>query len=77
MKACHSTITSKGQITIPSSIRNKLHLSAGSKVEYILQDDHIILLPINGSATRLKGMLKKPSRAITIEEMNAAVRDVR
>lgn len=77
MKSHYSTITSKGQITIPSSIREKLHLSAGSKVEYIVHDNCIIMVPINGMVTKLKGILPKPPKSLTIEEMNNVIREVR
>ena len=34
-----ATITSKGQVTIPKRIRDELELSAGTEVEFILEDD--------------------------------------
>lgn len=77
MKSHYSTITSKGQVTIPSSIREKLHLGAGSKVEYIMHDNCIIMVPINSTATKLKGILPKPIKSLSIEEMNNAIREVR
>ncbi|WP_410520818.1 AbrB/MazE/SpoVT family DNA-binding domain-containing protein [Candidatus Tisiphia endosymbiont of Dascillus cervinus] len=46
MKAQCSTVTSKGQVTIPSYIRNKLHLSSGSKLEFIIQDGSFIVVPL-------------------------------
>ena len=33
------TVTSKGQVTIPKRIRDKLGLSAGTEVEFILEED--------------------------------------
>ena len=33
------TVTSKGQVTIPKRIRDKLGLSAGTEVEFILEAD--------------------------------------
>ncbi len=33
-----ATITSKGQVTIPVDVRNKLSLSAGDRIEFILND---------------------------------------
>jgi antitoxin PrlF len=34
-----STVTSKGQVTIPKRIRDELGLSAGTEVEFIVQKD--------------------------------------
>ena len=34
-----ATLTSKGQVTIPKRIREKLGLEAGTEVEFILDDD--------------------------------------
>lgn len=70
----YSTITSKGQVTIPMSIRNKLQLIAGSKIEFILQDECMIVMPINNTLSKLKGILPKPSKTITYDEMNDSVR---
>jgi len=35
----NATLTSKGQVTIPKRIRDKLGLEAGTEVEFILDDD--------------------------------------
>lgn len=34
-----ATITSKGQVTIPKKIRDKLDLKEGEEIEFILEDD--------------------------------------
>lgn len=36
-------LTSKGQITVPKSVRNALHLEPGDNVIFRLVDDHAIL----------------------------------
>lgn len=75
MKAQYSTMSSKGQITIPSSIRDKLHLLSGSKLEWIIHDNCLVMVPINNSASKLKGMLPKPTKSLAIEEMNDVIRE--
>ncbi|WP_375330898.1 AbrB/MazE/SpoVT family DNA-binding domain-containing protein [Candidatus Tisiphia endosymbiont of Oplodontha viridula] len=74
MKAHCSTVTSKGQVTIPSYIRNKLHLSSGSKLEFIMQDDSFIVVLINKPVKNLKGILPKPKTPLSIEDMNEAIK---
>lgn len=74
MKAQYSTVTSKGQVTIPSYIRNKLHLSSGSKLEFIIQDGSFIVVPINKPVKNLKGILPKPKTPLSIEDMNESIK---
>lgn len=69
-----ATLTSKGQITIPKEVRDALHLRAGDRLDFVLQGDGTLrVLPITGSVKRLKGLLPKPSRTLTLEEMDAAI----
>jgi AbrB family looped-hinge helix DNA binding protein len=71
-----ATLTSKGQITIPKEIRDRLKLQTGDKVEFIVDDDgRVELVPVTGSVTRLKGMLPRPKRPVSLEAMEAAIRE--
>lgn len=53
----HSTITSKGQTTLPASIRRALHLKAGDRILYEIQDDAVVIRPQPG-AMAVFGSLK-------------------
>jgi len=69
-----STITSKGQITLPRQIRDILHLSSGDKVDFYVRDDgHVELVPIKRSIRDMKAMIPPPVRGVTLEDMNAAI----
>jgi len=69
-----ATITSKGQITLPKALRDHLHLSAGDRVEFILEDNNVVrMVPRTTSVTRLKGMLPKPERPVSVEAMAEAI----
>ena len=69
-----STITSKGQITIPATVRAALGISTGDRVEFVqVESGHFELLAATLTVSALKGMVKKPSNPITIEEMNEAI----
>lgn len=74
MKRLNSIITKKGQITIPSYIRNKLHLSFGSKLEFVMQDDSFIVVPINKSVNNLQGILPKTKISLSIEDINEVIK---
>jgi antitoxin PrlF len=70
-----STITSKGQATIPKAVRDHLRLKPGDRVKFFIHPNGSVvllpMLPISG----LRGILKKPRRQpVTIEQMREAVR---
>lgn len=70
----YSTMTSKGQITIPIAVREKFHLIAGSKIEFVPYGEFLMAIPINKSVTDLKGALPKPSKALSCEEMDDIIK---
>ncbi len=74
MQRKYATITSKGQVTIPAYIRKKLRLLSGNKLEFIVRGDSFEVLPINKSVSSLRGILPKPEKSLTIEEMDEAIR---
>jgi len=41
-----ATITSKGQVTLPKSIRNALGVSSGTKLSFELQGDRVMVRPL-------------------------------
>lgn len=75
MKQNVATITSKGQITIPINIREEFKMESGVKLEFVINNGRLIVFPINKSVKNLKGFLKKPKKALSVEEMNDAIRD--
>lgn len=50
-----STITSKGQTTIPKEIRDEFHLKPHDKLIYTSEKDRIIVKPLTGTILDLKG----------------------
>jgi antitoxin PrlF len=70
-----ATITSKGQITIPAEIRFALKLDAGDRIAFEMSPaGGFIFKPVQKKAvTALKGMFGKSAKAVSIEEMNAAI----
>ena len=71
-----STMTSKGQITVPKTIRDTLQLETGDRVQFRLRDDGVIeMSPETGDLMALFGILKPPkNKQVTIEEMERAIR---
>ena len=70
-----ATLTSKGQITIPVAVREKLGLGTGDRVEFVeLAPGEFALKAATEDVRALKGMVRRPSKAASIEAMRAAVR---
>ncbi|MES9854627.1 MAG: AbrB/MazE/SpoVT family DNA-binding domain-containing protein [Candidatus Thiodiazotropha sp. L084R] len=70
-----ATITSKGQITIPRDVRARLGLRSGDKINFIFEDDdRVSFIPVTKSVTSLKGIVAKPAKAVSIEDMAATVK---
>ncbi|HIO93208.1 MAG TPA: AbrB/MazE/SpoVT family DNA-binding domain-containing protein [Leucothrix mucor] len=72
-----STITSKGQITIPKSIRELLHLFSGDKVEFVFNDkNEVVLKPITKKSSDVFASLSKYQKKspVSIEEMNEGIK---
>jgi AbrB family looped-hinge helix DNA binding protein len=69
-----STVTSKGQITLPRDVRRALGLAAGDKVDFVAIEGGFKLVPLRSDVCALRGRfagrVKKP---VTIDEMNEAI----
>lgn len=69
-----STVTSKGQITIPVEVRTRLGLHAGSRVAFVESAEGVYeLRPDTRSVRDLKGFLHWDGPAKTLQEMDAGV----
>ena len=70
-----ATLTSKGQMTLPSAVRARLGLEAGDRLLVTVQDDDTIILKRRPAAvvTAVRGLLARPKRALTVEEMNVGI----
>jgi len=70
-----TTLTSKGQLTLPKNVRDRLKLQSGDKLEVYLQEDGSILLqPATVDIKELYGLLPKPSKSVSLEDMDAVIR---
>jgi AbrB family looped-hinge helix DNA binding protein len=70
-------MTSKGQLTVPKEVRDRLGLRAGSRVRFaeVSEGTWTVVVAARPPAS-LAGMLHREGRrAVTVEEMNQAVRD--
>ena len=69
-----SSITKKGQTTLPKPVREALGLQSGDRVRYLIADGEVRILPVR-PVSRLFGALKHDGPAVTVQEMEQAVAD--
>lgn len=71
-----STLTSKGQTTIPKEIRDHLKLQSGDQIDFFVQSDGaVVIRPATLQVGQLKGLLhRKGMKPMSISAMNDAVR---
>ena len=71
-----ATITTKGQVTIPKSVRDSLMLSTGDKIEFVVTNKREALIrPVSKKVDDVFGILHKPGRkTVSVEEMDEKIR---
>lgn len=70
-----ATVTSKGQITIPVEIRTRLDLQTGDRIDFVMDDaGRVSFLPVTQNVMSLKGIIAKPDKSVSIEDMKATVK---
>jgi AbrB family looped-hinge helix DNA binding protein len=69
-----SSITKKGQTTLPKPVRETLGVQAGDRVRYIISNGEVRILAVR-PISRLFGMLQHNGPAVTLEEMEQAIAD--
>ena len=69
-----ATVSCKGQITIPSSVRQALQVETGDRVEFVEVDPgRFEIVAATRSVKELKGMFGKTAKRVSVEEMNAVI----
>jgi AbrB family looped-hinge helix DNA binding protein len=70
-----ATTTSKGQVTIPREVREQLRLRSGQKLRFTIEDGRrAVITPVYSRLSELAGILPKPKRTVSLEEMDEAIR---
>lgn len=70
-----TTLTSKGQITLPKAIRDKLGLDAGSQLRFeLMPDNSIRARAVKADARSVRGLLKSPlAQPLSVEQQDAGI----
>lgn len=68
------TLTTKGQITLPKTLRDSLHLKTGDKLIFEEQDNGAYLLKARTTdVSVLKGCVAYKGEPATLDDMDAAI----
>ena len=69
-----SSISKKGQTTLPKPVREALGVRAGDRVRYVVFEGEVRILPVR-PINRLFGALKYDGPPVAVEQMRQAVID--
>lgn len=69
-----ATLTSKGQLTLPKDVRTALGVGPGDRVEFVrMEDGNFAVLPATHSVKSLKGIIPRPRKPVSLEDMDKAI----
>ena len=68
-----STLTSKGQLTIPLPIREEWDLRRGDKVSFSVVKQGVLIQRMSRPVQSLRKILPKPKRKLTIGQMRDVI----
>jgi antitoxin PrlF len=66
-------LTSKGQVTIPKGIRDRLGVRPGDKVQFFIDDRGRAVLEPTIKLRDIVGILPRPERSLTIEAIDKGI----
>ena len=72
-----TTLTTKGQVTIPKDIRDSLKLRIGDKIEFIItKKGEAIIRAVTKKVDEVFGKLEQNNgKIVSVEEMNSAIKN--
>ncbi len=69
-----TSVTSKGQVTIPARLRAAIGLHPGDKVDFIQEEDRLILKRHENNVAACFGLLKA-SRGASLTDIEAGIEE--
>lgn len=69
----HSTVTSKGQTTIPGEIRQALNIRPGDRLEYVLEGDGAMIRVAPGALALAGALASDKGKGLTFDQIREAV----
>ena len=69
-----ATLTSKGQITLPKVVRERLGVEAGDKVDFVETEPGVFrVIAATRDVRDLKGVVPKAAKPVTVEQMGRVI----
>ena len=68
-----ATVTSKGQITLPKRVRDRLRIEAGDRLEFVESEQGFLVVAATRDIRLLKGIIGRAKKLVSIEDMNSAI----
>ena len=69
-----STITRKGQVTIPKAIRDRLGVKEGEKVLFVMRGEEVVLKVVKGTILDLRGSVQPSAQPEDFEKIRQSVK---
>ncbi|THJ21954.1 MAG: AbrB/MazE/SpoVT family DNA-binding domain-containing protein [Nitrospira sp. CG24E] len=69
-----STVTRKGQVTIPKAIRDRLGVKEGEKVFFVMRGEEVILKVVKGTILDLRGSVQPSANPEDFEKVRRSVK---
>ena len=72
-----SSLTTKGQVTIPSALREQFLLKPGDRVRFEVVDDQLVIKPLKKDLNSLAGCFAEDigNRKASLEDMEQAIQE--
>lgn len=76
MESVESTITSKGQISIPAAVRRRLDLVPGARIEWLERNGEVIVRRASRFSSRdiHHAVFGQKPKAVSVADMGAGIR---
>lgn len=68
----HSTVTSKGQTTIPGTVRKALRIKPGDTLEYAVEGDHAIIRIHPGTRSLRGALASKKGKGMSFAQIRSS-----
>ena len=72
-----STISSKGQVTVPVEVRRRLGIKAGDRVEFVFEEGRTVLRPVRSETSPFSAFVGVLPAFKTKKQINAWLRELR
>lgn len=76
MEPVESKITSKGQVSIPSAVRQRLDLGPGTRIEWVEKNGEIVVRRVSRFTSQEihEAVFEKKTNAVSVEAMDDGIR---